>query len=68
MAGVADRDAWLTAMLRPAGPARRAGGEPAVRGADTELTRELDREAVPVVTLGADVLPRQARSAPLPAA
>ena len=26
-------------------------------GADAELTAELDREEVPVVTLGADVLP-----------
>jgi hypothetical protein len=118
MAEVADRDGWLTAMLRPAGvldevaanrlcaalsllalaarsdvvivdlaastvrnpralarrllaPARtfeEAGRCLLVIGADAELTTELDREEVPVVTLGADILPRQARSAPLPAA
>jgi hypothetical protein len=54
-------------LLAPARSFDEAGRCLLLIGADAELTRELDLEEVPVVTLGADVLP-QVRSAPLPAA
>jgi hypothetical protein len=38
-----------------------------VIGASPELTSELDRNVVPVITLAADALPLQVRSAPVPA-
>jgi hypothetical protein len=55
-------------LLAPARSFEEAGRCLLVIGADADLSTELDREAVPVVTLAADVLPRPARSAPLPAA
>jgi hypothetical protein len=55
-------------LLAPARSFEEAGRCLLVIGADAELTTELDREAVPVVTLAADVLPQPGRAAPLPAA
>jgi hypothetical protein len=54
-------------LWAPAGAFDQAGRSLLVIGASPELTAELDRYAVPVITLGADVVPPQVRSAPVPA-
>ena len=48
-------------LRQPALDFDRAGRCLLVVGASAELAAELDRDAVPVVTLAADVLPRQGR-------
>jgi hypothetical protein len=56
-------------LLAPARRFDQAGRCLLVIGAPAELTAELERNAVPVVTLPADALPLQVRSAPwVPAA
>ena len=64
-AAVRNPRALARRLLAPARTFDEAGRCLLLIGADAELTAELDREEVPVVTLGADVLPRPARSAPL---
>jgi hypothetical protein len=58
-ARVPDPRAFARAVREPAAAFERAGRCLVLTGAAAALTAELDRAAVPVVTLAADVLPSQ---------